>query len=121
MSEQITRPEPASTELAERARRVHRTAADEIASTLGYWTPETLAAGAAGVGGLLIWHPAALPIAGLLLAARITAARLARRRTLRERNNRFEREKAELAARRAQEDQTRTDIGTDDAGREGIA
>ncbi len=100
MSE-ITRPEPASAELAGRARPGYRSLGDDIASEIGYWAPETLTAAGLGIGGLLLWHPAALPIAGLLLAVRIAAAKRAYRRQRQASDARWEKQRAELAARRA--------------------
>lgn len=108
MSE-MTRPEPASAELAERARPGYRSLADDIASEVGYWAPETLTAAGLGLGGLLLWHPAALPIAGLLLAARIAAAKRAYRRQRQESDARWQKQRAELAARRATHDRSATE------------
>lgn len=98
-----SRPEPASPELAERA-TAPRTLADEIASEIGYWAPETLYATVGG-GVAAFWlHPAALPIAGVLLAARITVHKLRERHKRREKSERVYAEFQKVLARQAEMD-----------------
>ncbi len=121
MSEITHRPEPASPELAERARPNHYSLADDIVSEIGYWGPETLLAGASASVGMWLWHPAALPIAAAALAVRIAVAKCTYRRRLRERSERWAKEHAELRARRDADNRAERPSTEDAEGREGIA
>lgn len=83
------RPGVASAEVA--ARAGHGSRADVLASAVGYWSPEIAATAAFGGGGAWLLHPAALPVAGALLAVRIAAARIARHRAQYQQTQRAER------------------------------
>ncbi len=82
-------------ELARRADSAHRSRADRVSSTLGYYSPELAAATTLGSLGAVLWHPAVAAVAAAGFTARIVAARLAH---IRAHRARLIRQAHELAA-----------------------